>query len=194
MRPIRSRWARLVLVLIFSFALVPLMAGSAAADTGWVRGNIKLNLRSGAGTQFKIIGSIETGDQMEVLTRGESWTRVRTAKDGKTGWIPAGYLETEPPPTLRLAQLETETATLRSQLEEIRSEAAQLRESNATLGSNDSGQREQIESLKIENYELRAASRYKEWITGALILASGMILGALLDRNSTRRPSSRLRL
>ena len=194
MRPIRSRWARLVLVLIFSFALVPLMAGSAAADSGWVRGNIKLNLRSGAGTQFKIIGSIETGDQMEVLTRGESWTRVRTAKDGKTGWIPAGYLETEPPPTLRLAQLETETATLRSQLEEIRSEAAQLRESNATLGSNDSGQREQIESLKIENYELRAGSRYQEWITGALILASGMILGALLHRNSTRRPSSRLRL
>jgi SH3 domain protein len=170
------------------------MTGSAAADTGWVRGNIKLNLRSGAGTQFKIIGSIETGDQMEVLTRGESWTRVRTAKDGKTGWIPAGYLETEPPPTLRLAQLETETATLRSQLEEIRSEAAQLRESNATLGSNDSGQREQIESLKIENYELRAGSRYQEWITGALILASGMILGALLHRNSTRRPSSRLRL
>jgi SH3 domain protein len=184
----------LALALTLTLALATIFIGSAAADTGWVRGNIRLNLRAGAGTQFKILGAIETGDEMEVLTRGESWTRVRASKDAKTGWIPAGYLETEPPPTLRLAQLETETATLRGQLEEIGSEAAQLRESNATLGSTDSGQREQIESLKIENYELRAGSRYQEWITGALILASGMILGALLHRNSTRRPSSRLRL
>ena len=105
-----------------------------------------------------------------------------------------GYLETEPPPTLRLEMLESETASLRSQLEEIRSEAAQLRESNATLASTDSGQRAEIEALKIENYELRAGSRYQEWITGALILAGGMILGAFLHRNSTRRPSSRIRL
>lgn len=179
------------LLLVLGSALLD--AQTASADTGWVRGNIRLNLRAGAGTQFKILGAVETGDQMDVLARGESWTRVRTA-EGKTGWIPAGYLETEPPPTLRLAQLETETATLRTQLEEIRSEAAGLRESNATLASTDSGQREQIESLKIENYELRAGSRYQEWITGALILFGGMIVGAILHRNSTRRPSSRIRL
>ncbi|MCP4904302.1 MAG: TIGR04211 family SH3 domain-containing protein [bacterium] len=191
MRPIRFRSASLILTL--SLVLVPALVGSVSADTGWVRGNIRLNLRAGAGTQFKILGAIETGDEMSVLRRNESWTQVRTS-EGKTGWIPAGYLETEPPPTLRLAQLETETGTLRTQLEETRSEAGQLRESNATLASTDSGQREQIESLKIENYELRAGSRYQEWGTGALILASGMILGALLHRNSTRRPSSRIRL
>jgi len=193
LRPIRSRWTRLALATTLILLLAPVFVGPASADIGWVRGNIRLNLRSGAGTQFKILGSIETGDEMRILTRGESWTRVRSA-EGKTGWIPAGYLETEPPPTLRLAQLEIETTTLHTQLEEIRSEAAQLRESNVTLGSTDSGQREQIESLKIENYELRAGSRYQEWITGGLILASGMILGSLLHRNSTRRPSSRIRL
>jgi SH3 domain protein len=194
LRLFRSRWASLALIATLSFMIIPASAGPASADTGWVRGNIRLNLRSGAGTKFKILGAIETGDEMEVLGRGENWTRVRTMKDDKVGWIPAGYLETEPPPTLRLAQLETETGTLRSQLEEIRSEASQLRESNVTLASTDSGQREQIESLRIENYELRAGSRYQEWITGALILASGMLLGALLHRNSTRRPSSRIRL
>jgi len=193
LRPLRFRQARLALAALLLIVSTLSLAGVATADTGWVRGNIRLNLRAGAGTQFKILGAIETGDQMDVLARGESWTRVRTA-DGKTGWIPAGYLETEPPPTLRLAQLETETESLRTQLGEIRSEAAELRESNVTLASTDSGQREQIESLKIENYELRAGSRYQEWITGALILAGGMILGAILHRNSTRRPSSRIRL
>ncbi len=174
-------------------ALSASLASQATADTGWVRGNIRLNLRAGAGTQFKILGAVETGDQMDVLARGESWTRVRTA-EGKTGWIPAGYLETEPPPTLRLAQLENETASMRTQVEELRAEAAALRESNATLASTDGDQRKEIESLKIENYELRAGSVTQEWLVGAGIFIGGMILGALLHRNSTRRPSSRIRL
>jgi SH3 domain protein len=182
------RLASLVLVFVFSLALT-----AAAANIGWVRGNIRLNLRSGAGTQFKILGGVETGDELAVLSTGESWTRVKTA-EGKIGWIPAGYLETEPPPTLRLSMLEADTATLRTELVKIRAEAARLRESNATLGATDSGQREEIESLKIDNYQLRAGTRYQEWITGALILTLGTLVGAVLHRNATRRPSSRIRL
>ncbi len=194
MSPFRPRLGRrlaslsLVLVFVFSLALT-----AAAANIGWVRGNIRLNLRSGAGTQFKILGGVETGDELAVLSTGESWTHVKTAK-GKIGWIPAGYLETEPPPTLRLSMLEAETATLKTELVEIRAEAARLRESNATLGATDSGQREEIESLKIDNYQLRAGTRYQEWITGGLILTLGTLVGAVLHRNATRRPSSRIRL
>jgi SH3 domain protein len=189
-----NRSARLALAMVFLLVCTSSLVTTAAAEEiGWVRSFIRLNLRSGAGTQFKILGAVETGDELRILTRKESWTRVQ-ATDGNVGWIPAGYLETEPPPTLRLQQLETETSTLRASLEEIRAEASQLRESNATLSSTDSGQREEIESLKIDNYELRAGSRYQEWITGALILTLGMLVGAFLHRNSTRRPSSRIRL
>ena len=194
MSPFGIRSVSLALALAFALLFMSSLATTAtAADTGWVRSYIRLNLRSGAGTQFKILGAVETGDELRVLSRGESWTRVQSA-DGRIGWIPAGYLEAEPPPTLRLQQLETETASLRSELEEIRTEASQLRESNATLAATDSGQREEIESLKIDNYELRAGSRYQEWITGALILSLGTLVGAFLHRNSTRRPSSRIRL
>ena len=170
------------------------VAPTALAAPAWVKGEIRLNLRSGAGTQYKIIGAVQTGDQLNVLASRESWTRVETP-DKKIGWIPAGYLENEPPPKLRLKQVETEAATLGTQLEELRAEAIKLRETNATLSSNDSGQREEIEALKIENFELRAGARYQEWITGALILALGMIVGALLHRrNSARRGSGRIRL
>lgn len=192
LRPIRSYSTQLVYTALLSLIFVCLCVAPAAAESGWVRG-APLNLRTGAGVQYKIVGTAKPGDRMEVIGRSDGWTQVRTAA-GKTGWIAAGYLDPQPPPALRLEQLETETGVLRTQLEEIRSEAAQLRESNATLASTDSGQREQIESLKIENYELRAGSRYQEWVTGALILAGGMLLGAFLHRNSTRRPSSRIRL
>jgi SH3 domain protein len=169
-------------------------ATTAHAATAWVKGEIRLNLRSGAGTEYKIIGAVQTGDEVNVLTKAQQWTRVTTADD-KTGWIPAGYLEDEPPPTLRLQQVETEAASLRQQLEALRAETSGLRESNATLTANDSGQRQEIEALKIENFELRAGSRYQEWITGALIVASGMIVGALMHRRSaTRRSAGRIRL
>jgi len=189
----RSTVLALALASILVLASATVWAPTASANVGWVRGEIRLNLRSGAGTQYKILGVVETGDQLKVLTSRENWTRVETA-DGDVGWIPAGYLETEPPPTLRLQQIETEAASLRTQLEELRSETSSLRESNATLSANDSGQREEIESLKLENFELRAGSRYQEWITGALILGIGMAVGAFLHRNATRRPGSRIRL
>jgi SH3 domain protein len=164
------------------------------AEPAWVKGEIRLNLRSGAGTEFKIIGAVETGDELSVLTTTKKWTQVRTAEQ-KLGWIPAGYLENIPPPMLRLQQLETEAASLRTQLEDLRAEASGLRESNATLTANDSGQRQEIEALKLENYELRAGTRYQEWITGALIVAGGMIVGALLHRrSSSRRSGGRIRL
>jgi len=192
--PFRTRPARLALGLLLVLVATSILAASASAqNVGWVKGEIRLNLRAGSGTQFKILTGVKTGDELVVLQRGESWTRVQTT-DGKIGWIPAGYLDTEPPPVLRLEQAETEAATLRTELEEIRAETARLRESNATLASTDSGQREEIESLKIENFELRAGSTTQKWITGAAILASGMIVGAVLHRNSTRRPSSRIRL
>ena len=194
MIPFRSHPARIALVLTLVLAATSALTLTAAAqNVGWVKGEIRLNLRAGSGTQFKILGGIQTGDELVILQRGESWTRVRTV-EGKVGWIPAGYLETEPPPVLRLQQAETEAATLRAELEGIRSEASGLRESNATLAATDSGQREEIEALQIENFELRAGSTTQKWITGAAILASGMIVGAVLHRNSTRRPSSRIRL
>ena len=185
---------RVASAALLSWLICTSWAAAAAAETAWVKGEIRLNLRSGAGTEFKIIGAVTTGDELNVLSTTKKWTQVRTA-DEKLGWIPAGYLENVPPPTLRLQQLETEAATLRTQLEEIRAETSGLRESNATLTANDSGQRQEIEALKLENYELRAGARSQEWITGALIVGGGMIVGALLHRrSSSRRSAGRIRL
>lgn len=187
--PTRALAARWVLGLALLLA-----AGQAGAEQGWVRGDLRLNLRSGAGLEYRILGAVATGDSVKVLSKGTDWTRVETA-DGKVGWIPAGYVETTPPATARLASLETEASALRSELDKLRSETTTLRESNAALSSNDDGQRQELDTLRLENLELRAVSRYQEWLTGAGILGGGMIAGALLQRRSAnRRPSTRIRL
>ena len=90
---------------------------------------------------------------------------------------------------------EAETAALKSTLEKLRAETTQLRESNGALTANDDGQKKELEALTLENLQLRAVSRYQEWLTGAALLGGGMLLGAWLhSRSGTRRASSRIRL
>jgi SH3 domain protein len=179
--------------LVTAPLVTALWAGEAAAEAAWVRGGIRLNLRTEPGTRFRIIDGVSTGDAVTVLSRTEGWTRVRLA-DGKQGWIPEGYLQSEPPPTVRLEQLTDEVTSLRAQLESSNARTAELETSNETLTGRDGGQRSEIDRLKVENTELRASKRWPEWITGASVLAVGMLLGAILHRNATRRPSSRIRL
>lgn len=174
------------------FALLVLGAGSASAETAWVRG-APLNLRTGPGTTFKIVSSVKPGDRIEVRKRGDGWTLVRTSK-GREGWIAAGYLDAQPPPRIRLEQLETETTEMRTKLTNIESEAERLQTSNTELSGADEGQRSEIERLTKENYKLRAGSRSAEWITGALVLGTGMALGAIMRGLSARRSRNRLRL
>ena len=185
--------AGLALALIFGLSAHAAEA-AGAAEQGWVRGDLRLNLRSGGGNDYRILGTIATGDQVKVLDKGTDWSRVETAV-GKIGWIPAGYVELTPPAVARLATLEAEAGNLRSELDKFRDEATTLRESNASLTSNDDGQKQELETLTLENLQLRAISRYQEWLTGTALLGGGMLAGAWLhSRSGNRRSSSRIRL
>lgn len=177
--PAHARARRLRPLVACAAAL--LLALPAAAETAWVRGEVRLNLRTGAGSQYRILGVVQTGDRLQILDRREDWTKVR-APDGREGWIPAGYLEPKPPPAVRLERLEDETGTLRSRLEEAEAEAASLREAKQELSADDAEQESAIARLTEENYRLRAGERWAEWLTGALLLGTGMALGALLSR------------
>ncbi len=170
-----------------------LLASTAGAERAWVKGEVRLNVRSGPGTAYRILGSIKTGDPLTVVLREKRWTRVQTS-DGVDGWIPAGYLANAPPPLVRLAQLEEETKSLREQLDTVGAEASELRSSNESLSTSDAEQRSELERLTRENLELRAGARWPEWITGALILSTGMVLGAILNRVSGRGRRQRIRL
>jgi len=177
--------------------LVTLSVTAQAAENGWVRGEIRLNIRTGPGTQFRIVGVAKTGDGVAVLERRENWTHVRMTDEAgevKDGWIPEGYLNPQPPPTIRLQQAETRVTEVEGELTTLQQDTDKLRKSNQMLTSQDGDQQSQIKQLTMENMELRAGARYPEWITGASIFAAGMLLGAMLHRNSVRHKPSRIRL
>jgi SH3 domain protein len=151
-----------------------------------VKDELRLNLRSGPGTQFRIKGAVGTGDRLDVLEHAPGWTKVASPELGE-GWIPEGFLQPEPPAGIRLARTEAETAEFRSQFDSLTQRRQELEESNATLSERDATQKQEIEQLSRENLELRAGARWPEWITGAGILTAGMLMGAILHSIAGRR-------
>jgi SH3 domain protein len=175
-------------------ALLWLAAPRAVAETSWVSGEVKLNVRTGAGLQFRIIDMVKTGDPVTIVSRGEDWVLI-ALENGKQGWIPKGYLVTEAPPAVRVNELDRRVAELEDRLGAATSESARLREENELLTGRDKQQRAEIDRLNLEVMELTAGARWPEWITGASIVGAGMILGAIMNwLASRRRPSSRIRL
>ena len=170
-----------------------LLATPSLAERGWVKDELVLNLRSGPGRNFRILGVIKTGEQIDVLERASEWTQVEVDGIGR-GWIPNGYLQADPPARHLLPQQELETAELREEVARLASESEELHSTNRRLAERDQSRNEKIERLVRENLELRVGPRWPEWIAGASILGVGMILGSLLQRNSARSRSPRLRL
>jgi SH3 domain protein len=174
-------------------APLALLASESRAERAWVKDELRLNLRTGPGVQYRIRGAVKTGDAVEILSRGDSWTQIRVDEIGE-GWIPVGYLQPTAPASLQLAQSEAEAAELRERVATLSRDATELRSANQTLSERDEGQKAEIERLVRENLKLRAGARWPEWIAGACILSVGMIIGSILHRNATRRKTSRIRL
>ena len=82
---------RLILSLVFS------IIAASVAWAGEMRvvnspGDGFLNLRSGPGSQFNIIQTMQHGEMVEVLERAGKWSRVAHEKSGARGWAFHKYL------------------------------------------------------------------------------------------------------
>jgi hypothetical protein len=173
-------------------ALALLAAPAAGAEEAWARG-APLNLRSGAGLDQPVLGNVAPGERLEVVASSGEWARVRR-EDGSGGWIAASYLIREKPPAARIAELEAETQRLRQELDAAGAQAEALRESSDAGARADAEREAELARARRENEALRAGARWPEWIAGALILSTGMALGALLRGVSGRRRQTRLKL
>ena len=84
-------------LLALAFALA--IPGLARGD--YVRDELRINMRTGPGTQYRILKALASGDKVSRLDSSGDWIQVRTP-EGLEGWVPGGYLSPEPPASLAL--------------------------------------------------------------------------------------------
>ncbi len=183
--------ARLGILLLLVAPLLA-VAGASRAESLWVKDEVILNVRGGPGREHRVLGAIRTGDSVNVLSRQENWTEVRSRIAAK-GWIPSGYLQAQTPSALLLERNTAELSDLRERAAALEEQLTKVRSQGEELARRETERQQEIEQLTRENRQLKAGPRWPEWIAGASILTVGGIFGALLRRGGGRS-ASRIRI
>lgn len=186
--------------LVFCFlALAPLMA---SAETAYVTDTLQLGLHQAADTSDRPFRSLDSGQEMEVLSRTRYYAEVRLP-DGTQGFVKAGFLVSNKPAKLIVAETQAEVDRLSAELEETKQAFAapaatidslrqQLKDLQVRLEASEADAAE----LDEENSSLRnRQSQYKHsmplrWVAGAVgaCLVGGFLLGLWwVDHRSRKR-------
>lgn len=111
-----------------------LMLSPAAAETMYVGNIIKITLRTGPGTDHRVVKMLESGQKVDVIYQEDDWSQVRLP-DGKDGWLLTRFISPQKPSSLLLKSLTEEHKALLIEAERIRNENSTLKKENNRLSS-----------------------------------------------------------
>jgi len=187
---------RLILGIL---ALLPL---AAVADTAYVTDNLRLGLYEAADTSGRPFQMLESGQEMEILSRDRNYANARLP-DGTEGWLKSAYLVSDKPAKLIVAETIAERDALVAELEEIKLAFAEPAAIIDTLQADaaDLGGQLQVAESRIAELENQNAGfsgmrdQYQgslpvNWVVAAIAvcLIGGFLLGLWwVDRRSRIR-------
>ena len=187
----RRAGARLVIgrSLCFAIALGAVLTGPAQAQE-YIRSEIRLNMRTGPGVEFKILKTLTSGDSVTRLESQGNWVKIRTP-EGREGWLPAGYTTTEIPARVALEEAQDRLAQAEERFEQLDRDLKQQAEQLGEI------QELRRHNLVLEEQIVNMRSSFSNWrwmVAGAGLLALGLLAGRLIGRRISSRNRNRLKL
>ena len=121
----------------FWMVLIGLMMLPAvvAAQTVYVSEDFEITMRTGPGTDRKIISLIQSGKALEMVEKGEDWSMVRTA-NGKEGWVLNRYLTEDQPCAMVLDRVRQDYDVLATQYKDVKAQYDELSAQRKALNEN----------------------------------------------------------
>jgi len=118
---------------------------------------LKLPLRTGASTEYKILDLVKSGQQLEVVEPGKDWSKVRLP-NGKEGYVLNRYLVGQPTSAVQLAKLQTKYTSLRQQATALIEENSRFKEENKTFKSTLDSNETALTKLETDYKELKTGA------------------------------------
>ncbi len=97
---------------------VPAFAQEEQSDVRWVSDDLTTYVRSGPTDGYRIVGSLTSGDKVELIKTQGDYSQVRS-ESGSTVWIRSADLQDSPGPAEALPQLKEQVAALTHELATI---------------------------------------------------------------------------
>jgi len=177
-------------------ALICLISTANAASR-YVSDDLYTYIHSGAGTKYKIIGSVNAGEHINTISTENGFTLIQDSK-GRKGWINSKYVSSTLGLKERLPQLEKKLAQLNEQINTAEDRANKDKadlEKNLTarndqvlrLQKTNASLKEELKQITEENENLNSKLDTKKndllmrWFTyGGMVAGAGLLLGLLL--------------
>lgn len=118
MKTLKARFWMVLIGLIILPTLV-------AAETVYVSESFEIPLRTGPGTDRKIIALPQSGTILDLLEKGEEWSMVRMP-NGKEGWVLSRYLTESQPCAMVLDRVRQDYDVLAAQYQDVKAKHEEL--------------------------------------------------------------------
>lgn len=173
---------------------------AALGEPAYVTDQLRLGFHRAPDTSDQPFRMLTSGEQVEVLERNRFYARVRAA-DGTEGWVKAGFLMSDKPAVLRVAEVEAKQSELDEELARIAAERAASNQQIADLETELQTARGrlgevQTENLRLEDENQTFRQRFAtpavplSWTLGGALftLLAGFVLGLWwVDYRSRKR-------
>lgn len=179
-----------------SFAASAQQEPSTLTD-GYISDELFIYMHSGAGNNYRIVGSINAGTQVKLTgEQRNGYTEIIDDKE-RAAWVEDKFVSEKPGLRFVVAELNGQLAenadiesTLKSQLDEQQVRLTDAESKNVELTNQITALESQLSTTqaKLSSQDLDIK---KEWFfNGAIVMGIGLILGLLLPRLASRRKSS----
>jgi SH3 domain protein len=196
---------RLILLCLLIILLSAPM-GTVQADRRYVSDRLILTLREAPNSSGRVLGTIRTGDPVEVLEESGRYLRVQTAA-GEQGWVAEQYITAETPKPVIITELKDEIDRLREKirvyegaenpfLDKLKAAEESYLQNVKELEQNAAGLVDERNELKAANAELnkelrnlqkrietiRGSGKLRWFLAGAAVFCLGLIAGQVSKR------------
>ena len=120
-------YGQLALLAVWSYCAAVATPIAYGQDTRYVSDRVLVPVRSGAGSDFRIVNSgLPSGTALMVFGESEDgkWAEIET-RAGTRGWMPSQFLQAKPPASLLMNELKLEVEQLRSERDRVVSQLNQ---------------------------------------------------------------------
>jgi len=143
-------------------ALIITLTSTVYAERMYVVNALKVTLRTGPGTDNKVVQMLESGQEVDVLEPGKDWSRV-LAIGGKEGWTLSRFISPEMPSDLLLKSLTQKYDNLFAHAADLEEENKQLTAELADIKDALSRMSNEYSNLKKESADfLSLKAKYEK--------------------------------